>query len=125
MSGRVFVVQDQQRVNRDTGRLEAKFDLTAARKFGRIVHLLSPTARPWSPQPLVCDMHAALSMFNDDDYLLLLGNPALIGMAVAIAAAHNEGRVNMLQWHGVRRDYQPVRVTGLCRDQRSADRSAG
>ena len=50
---RVFVVQNQHRWNRDAGRFEPKFDLTPAQQFGELVYLLSPTAAPFRPEPVI------------------------------------------------------------------------
>jgi hypothetical protein len=42
--------------------------------------------------------------------LLLIGNPILIGCAVAIAARANAGRVKLLQWSGTDQRYVTVQV---------------
>jgi N-acetyl-beta-hexosaminidase len=55
-------------------------------------------------------MDFALRDFSDDDYLLLIGNPVFIGWATAIAAAYNEGRVNLLMWSGKEKGYREVKA---------------
>lgn len=95
---RVFVIQRQMRRDRNTGELVLKFNLEPAEKFGEIVYLLSPTAGPFNPGPIIQDLHEALHDYSDDDFLLLIGNPCLIGWSVGIAAHHNAGRVRLLQW---------------------------
>lgn len=106
----VYIVQDQQRMNQITRRLESKYrDLDEkAGKFGRPVYLLSPTARPFQPHSVIPDLRERLQRFGDDDFLLLIGNPVLIGWAVAIACDFNEGRVRTLQWNGERGEYIPI-----------------
>lgn len=106
--GTVYIVQDQQRLNRITQKLERKYDFTSAERFGRLVTLLSPTARPFQPQSVVPDLRERLSKFSDGDYLLLIGNPVLIGWSVAIASEVNGGRVSVLQWNGDRGEYTPI-----------------
>jgi hypothetical protein len=106
--GNVYIIQNQQRMNERTGALEAKFDLTSAEKFGQTVHLLSPTARPFSSEHVIGVLREKLASFGDDDHLLLIGNPCLIGFAVAIAADFNDGRVKVLQWSGTNREYISV-----------------
>jgi hypothetical protein len=36
--------------------------------------------------------------YSDEDFLLAMGDPIAIGLAVAIAANNNGGRVKMLKW---------------------------
>ena len=110
---RVFVVQNQQRRNRHTGELEPKFDLTPAEDYGELVYLLSPSASPFRPEPIVSELQQKLIHFEQGDYLLLVGNPVLIGLSVAIAADANDGEVSLLQWSGKEQRYIAVRVSGL------------
>ena len=104
---RVFVVQNQHHADH-TGQLVPKFDLSPAQEYGKIVLLLSPSARPFSPRHVIGALSEALATFGDDDYLLLIGNPVLIGLAVAIASRRNCGRVRVLQWDGKARRYIPI-----------------
>ena len=64
---RVFVVQNQHRWNRDAGRFEPKFDLTPAQQFGELVYLLSPTAAPFRPEPVIEELREKLADFGPDD----------------------------------------------------------
>lgn len=105
---RVFVVQNQQKLNSRTGGLEARFDLAPAEEYGELVHLLSPTTKPFSSDGVVRVLRDKLQSYSDNDYLLLVGNPCLIGFVVAIAASMNKGRVRVLQWHGKDQRYIPV-----------------
>lgn len=110
---RVFVVQNQHRWNRDAGRFEPKFDLTPAQQFGELVYLLSPTAAPFRPEPVIEELREKLADFGPDDHLLLVGNPVLIGFAVALAAESNGGDVSLLQWSGKDQRYIQVNAPGL------------
>ncbi len=105
---RVFVVQCQHHQDRSTGQLVPKFDLTTAAKYGELIYLLSPTARPFDSKHVIGEMREKLYDFRDEDYLLLIGNPALIGFAVAIASCQNSGHVNVLQWDGRKQQYIPI-----------------
>ncbi len=110
----VFIVQDQKHVDpKQDNQLVSKFDFTAAKKFGKLFHLLKPSASPFAIQPVLEKLHFDLKTFNDDDYLLLVGSPVLIGCAVAVAADYNDGNVNLLQWSGAKRDYVPVKIKNL------------
>lgn len=110
---RVFVVQNQHRWNEVTEKFEPKFDFSTAERFGKLVYLLSPTAAPFNPDPLVIELREKLREYRDGDHLLLVGNPALILLVGAIAASYNEGRVSVLQWSGKDRKYVNIPVRGL------------
>lgn len=100
----VYVVQKQMRWDADRGELVPRFDLEPARVYGDIEYLLSPNAAPFNPGPIIDELRERLQDFSDDDHLLLIGNPCLIGFAVAIAADYN-GRVSLLQWSGKEQRY--------------------
>jgi hypothetical protein len=51
-----------------------------------------------------------LACFCDQDFLVPVGNPALIGMATLVAADMNEGRVRMLDWIRDGRRYREVTI---------------
>lgn len=105
---RVYVVQDQHRWDEGTSRLVPKFDLSTAEEYGDLIFLLGANAAPFNSPPIIRELQQKLSDYQDDDYLLLIGNPCLIGWSVAIAADMNEGRVQLLQWSGKDRRYIPV-----------------
>ena len=106
----VYVVQNQHRFDKEKGIFVPKFSLEEAKEYGELSYLLGPTASPFRPEPIIEEMQRKLWSFSDDDYLLLVGNPILIGCAVAIAAEHNEGKAALLQWSGTDRRYIPVNV---------------
>lgn len=110
---RVFVVQNQHRWDRDKQRFEPKFNLAPAEEFGELVYLLSPTAAPFRPEPIIDELKEKLADFGPGDHLLLVGNPVLLGFAVAIAADANDGDVSLLQWSGKDQRYIAVDASGL------------
>ena len=104
----VYAVQSpRQRIGND---IVPKYDLSPAQSFGEIVELLSPTAKPFNPAPLIEELYIKLQNFSDTDYIICIGNPILIALAVSIAADVNNGRVRLLQWHGHKGEYTPVEV---------------
>ena len=105
----VYVVQKQMKFDQEKGELVERFpSIHKAERFGEIDYLLSPSASPFSPALVVGDLHEKLKHFSDDDHLLLIGNPALIGMAVSVACHYNSGRVRFLQWSGKHFDYTEI-----------------
>ena len=105
----VFAVQQQMRFDAVKKELVPRFtSINKAERWGDIVYLLSPSAHPFNPELVLGDLHEKLSSFSDEDFLLLIGNPGLIGMATALAAYYNEGRVKFLQWSGRHNEYTEI-----------------
>lgn len=105
----VFAVQQQMRFDQVRKELVPRFtSVDKALRWGKIEYLLSPSAHPFNPDLVLGDMHEKLSGFGDNDHLLLIGNPGLIGMATAIAAYYNDGAVKLLQWSGRHGEYTEI-----------------
>ena len=106
----VYAVQSPRWRNPRTGEIEARFDLTPAQAYGKVEELLTPTAKPFNPGPIVDELYVKLENFDDDDAIICIGNPILIALAVNVASDVNNGRVRLLQWHGHRGEYVPVDI---------------
>lgn len=105
----VFVIQKQMKLDQESGDLVPRFpSIDRAEKFGRLEFLLSPSASPFHAASVLGDLHARLRGFNDEDHLLLIGNPGLIGMATTVAAHYNDGKVRFLQWSGRHSTYTEI-----------------
>ncbi len=48
--------------------------------------------------------------FNSEDYLLLTGDPAIIGVACSIASDITNGKYNLLKWDRQERKYYPISI---------------
>lgn len=104
---RVFIIQRHYRRDRVSGE-RIPFDVTPAEEFGELVYLLEDDANPHNPGPVIRRLMEALGDYSDDDFLLLIGNPCLIGWATALAAGYNDGRIRLLQYDRHNRRYIPV-----------------
>lgn len=113
----VYVVQNQHWVDHNTGRLKPKFDFTPAEEFGELEFLLKPGASPFDIEPALRQLHERLADFSDDDWLICVGNPALLAAAAGIAAFNNGGNVNLLQWSGAKRRYIPVGIQDMFNEE--------
>lgn len=113
---KVYIVQDTKWVDPKDGTLKPKFDFSPAAEHGEPTFLLGSNASPFNLQSVLPELHERLKTFSDDDFLLLVGNPVLLGLAVAIAADYNDGNVNMLQWSGAKHCYIPVKAQGVFAD---------
>ena len=114
---KVFVVQQQRRFDEVTGNYVNKFDLEQAKEFGELVYLLSPTAAPFNSEPIIEELHEKLSFITAEDYIVLIGNPCLMGWVVAIAADYTGGNLNLLQWSGRDQRYVLIKVEDLFRQE--------
>ncbi len=82
-----------------------------ASKFGDLeVVLPSRTNLMLTTAPAVRTVKRILANYSDDDYLLLMGDPASIGLCCAVAAAINHGRFKVLKWDRQSRDYYSVEI---------------
>ena len=105
----VFAVQMQMQYNPDKRELTPRFpSIGKAASWGTLEYILSPDAHPFEPEAVLGTMHEKLSGFSEDDYLLLIGNPVLIGMATALCAYYNGGKVKFLQWSGKHNRYTMI-----------------
>lgn len=96
--GTVYVVQETMR--KVKGEWRRIHDLTPALVYGKLKILIDgkqylPTL---SIQPIIWEFKKKLQKFSDDDYILLIGDPVLIGVATAVASDINVGKVRFLKW---------------------------
>jgi hypothetical protein len=96
----VFIVQEV------SGR-----NVIPAKKYGDLKLLLPErTNLMLSTAPTVRKVRRELSEYSDEDYLLLMGDPAAIGLACAVAASTNQGRFKILKWDRQESVYYPVNI---------------
>ena len=86
-------------------------NLRSAEKFGDLKICL-PDNRQMilSSGPLTFKLKQELKDFNDDDYLLLIGDPAIIAVAGAIASENNNGRFKVLKWDRNEMKYYDIEI---------------
>lgn len=86
-------------------------NLLSAADYGDPVVLL-PADRQitFSSGAIAQELYRRLSNFNDDDFLVLVGDPVAIGIACACAAAWNKGKFKLLKWDKQQNRYWPVTV---------------
>ena len=86
-------------------------NIASARQYGDFEVLLpSNTNIMLSSAPSVRRMKKILQDYKEEDYLLLIGDPAAIGVACSIAALYNRGRYKVLKWDRQEGLYYPVEI---------------
>ena len=106
---KVYVIQNVLRKHLD-GTLRG-LDYSQAERFGEIIFLFDGSKQVvMSPQPTIRKLKSLLKDFKDNDYLLLVGDPALIGLTTAVVSTICNGRYNMLKYDRIEKDYFPIRV---------------
>jgi len=63
-----------------------------------------------SPGPLIFKLRKLLDKYTPDDYLLLTGDPAIIGVACSIVADKTGGKFNLLKWDRQEKTYYPIEI---------------
>lgn len=90
---------------------EPKINIMGAAKYGTLKFLLPEFSQMiFSPGPLVFKLNKLLRNYNPEDYLLLTGDPALIGVACAIVSDITNGKFNLLKWDRQERSYYPLKI---------------
>ena len=61
----------------------------------------------FSPGPLIFKLRKGLRNYTPEDYLLLTGDPAIIGVACSIVSDITNGKYKVLKWDKQERKYYP------------------
>ena len=88
-----------------------KINIMGAAKYGKFEFLLPEFSQIiFSPGPLIFKLRKALKNFTTEDYLLLTGDPAIIGVACSIVSDMTNGKYNLLKWDKQERQYYPIEI---------------
>ena len=100
-----------------------KFNIMGAAQYGNLKFLLDERSQIiFSPGPLIFKLRSALRDFKRTDYLLLTGDPAIIGVTCSIVSEYTNGKFNLLKWDKQEKRYYPIEInlyeTGATNDDR-------
>ena len=88
-----------------------KINIMGASQYGQFKFLLPEFSQIiFSPGPLVYKLRQGLKNFKKRDYLLLTGDPAIIGVACSIVSDITHGKYNVLKWDKQERKYYPIAI---------------
>ena len=83
-----------------------KINILGAAEYGSFRFLLPELSQMiFSPGPLIFKLRKGLKDFNEKDYLLLTGDPAIIGVACSIVSDITNGKYKLLKWDKQERKY--------------------
>ena len=88
-----------------------KINIIGASQYGSFKFLLPELSQIiFSPGPLIMKLRQSLKDYRSDDYLLLTGDPAIIGVACSIVSDITTGKYNLLKWDKQERKYYPIKI---------------
>ena len=103
----VYVIQEIPGTKAGT----PKINIMSASKYGKFRFLLPEFSQIiFSPGPLIFKLRSLLKDYRTKDYLLLTGDPAIIGVACSIASDMTNGKYNLLKWDKQEKQYYPIEI---------------
>ena len=107
MDTTVYVIQELP----GTRAGQPKFNIMGAAKYGKLKVLLPEYSQMvLSPGPLIIKLRSLLKDYTEKDYLLLTGDPAIIGIACSIVSDYTNGVYKLLKWDKQERMYYPLEI---------------
>ena len=105
--GNVYVIQDIPGSKVGT----PKINIIGATQFGNLKVCLPENSQIiLSPTYVITTLRSKLKDYTSKDYLLLTGDPAIIGVACSIVSDMTNGKYNLLKWDKQERRYYPVAI---------------
>ena len=103
----VFVIQDIP----GTKVGAPKINIIGAREFGDLKVLLPENSQIiLSPAYVIQTLKQKLKEYKETDYLLLTGDPAIIGVACSIVSEITSGKFSFLKWDRQEKMYYPLKI---------------
>ena len=88
-----------------------KINILGAAEYGTFKFLLPELSQMiFSPGPLIFKLRQSLKEYTTKDFLLLTGDPAIIGVACSIVSDITSGKFNLLKWDKQERKYYPIHI---------------
>ena len=88
-----------------------KINIMGASQYGTFKFLFPELSQIiFSPGPLIMKLRQGLKNYGPKDYLLLTGDPAIIGVACSIVSDITNGKYNVLKWDKQERRYYSIEI---------------
>lgn len=94
---KVFLPQVVKRFDHSSGAMMPAFDFSAAAQFGQLTPILEEADDAMFLARITPKIRAALEGFTENDYLLAVGDPAVIAVCAGLILRRFK-RLNMLKW---------------------------
>ena len=103
----IYVIQEIPGTKAGTPRI----NIMSASKYGKFKFLLPEFSQIiFSPGPLIFKLRNLLKNYTITDYLLLTGDPAIIGVACSIVSDITNGNYQLLKWDKRDKVYYPIKI---------------
>ena len=88
-----------------------KINIMGAAEFGTFKFLLPELSQIiFSPGPLIFKLRKGLQNYRPRDFLLLTGDPAIIGVTCSIVSDMTNGKYKLLKWDKQEKQYYPINI---------------
>ena len=88
-----------------------KINIMGAASYGKFKFLLPELSQIiFSPGPLIFKLRKSVARYRKRDFLLLTGDPAIIGVACSIVSDITNGKYNLLKWDKQERKYYSIEI---------------
>ena len=88
-----------------------RINIMGAAEYGSLKFLLPELSQMiFSPKRQIFKLRKVLRDFTSEDYLLLTGDPAIIGVACSIVSDITNGKYKLLKWDKQERKYYPINI---------------
>ena len=88
-----------------------RINIIGAAEYGDLKFLLPELSQIiFSPGPLIFKLRKSLKNYTREDYLLLTGDPAIIGVACSIVSDITNGKYKLLKWDKQEKKYYPITI---------------
>jgi hypothetical protein len=103
----VYVIQEIPGTKAGSPRI----NIMSASKYGKFKFLLPEFSQIiFSPGPLIFKLRNLLKDYTIKDYLLLTGDPAIIGVTCSIVSDMTGGKYQLLKWDKQDKVYYPINI---------------
>ena len=103
----VYVIQEIPGTKAGSPRI----NIMSASKYGKFKFLLPEFSQIiFSPGPLIFKLRNLLKDYTIKDYLLLTGDPAIIGVTCSIVSDMTGGKYQLLKWDKQDKVYYPIKI---------------
>tara|TARA_R110000764_G_scaffold11429_1_gene34299 strand:- start:1935 stop:2348 length:414 start_codon:yes stop_codon:yes gene_type:complete len=100
----------------------ANMNILSASEFGQLVICLPMLSQiVFSSSPFIHKMSKNLRDFRKQDYVLCLGDPAIIALSTPIISEMTNGMFNLLKWDKREYKYYPVSIDYYQKDDIAID----